>query len=628
MCGISGIIEKNNNVNVDELKIMCDRLSLRGPDAQGFFIDKNIGLGHRRLSVIDLETGDQPMFSEDKTIVIVFNGEIYNFHSVREELKTKGYSFHTKSDTEIILTGYLEYGIDLLLQKIEGMFAFALYDKTIEKTFIVRDRFGEKPLYYSVNDSRLVFASELKALEDIVPTKEISKEGLNHFLALSYIPAPYTIYTNIYKLSAGSYISIDKTFNVYIKTYYNFLQTISERKPYSNFEMCKKELREMLFDSVKKRMISDVPLGVFLSGGIDSSIIASIMSKISSEPINTFSIGFKEKEYDESYRANLVAENIQSNHTSHYLDYRDVVNLVNELILHFDEPFGDSSAIPSYYVAKLAREKVTVVLTGDCADELFIGYEKYLGSLYTKKYRSLPKFVRWLIEKGISLVPHISITNIALRKIKKVINNSLLSDFELHYNLMCLGFNDEERSNILINNHFVDIKQGLNNIYNSFNTNSSLEKGIYLDLNIVLEGDMLVKVDRMCMKNSLEARVPFLDSKIVENAYRMPISYKLNGNNKKYILKETFKDLLPKETLKFSKKGFSAPIDYWLRNELNEELKSVLGKNFISEQKLFNYEEVKRIYDEHMKSKENHMAKLWNLYVFQKWYKKKILEVE
>jgi len=625
MCGIAGIIEKNNDVDIKELKLMCDQLSLRGPDAEGFFIENNIGLGHRRLSVIDLNTGDQPMFSQDKSISIVYNGEIYNFQTLRTELEDKKHTFRTQSDTEVIINGYIEFGIDKLLQKLEGMFVFALFDKNKSMVYIARDKFGEKPLYYFVNNDKFLFASELKAFNNILTTPSISKFGLNYFLSLNYIPAPYTIYKDVFKLKASCYITISSDFDYSITQYYNLLEKISKQKKYSDFNKCKSELKDMLFDSVKKRMIADVPIGVFLSGGIDSSIIASIMSRISNKPINTFSIGFKEKTFDESDRAKIIANNIKSNHTIHFLDYSDVVNLVDGIIHHFDEPFGDSSAIPTYYVAKLAREKVTVVLTGDCADELFIGYDKYLGPYYTEKYRNLPSFVKGITKGIISIIPHTKMTNAMLRKIKKVINNAFLNDFDLHYNLMCLGFNDDERSHILINGNFLDIKQNISDIYNSFETNSSLEKGIYTDLNIVLEGDMLPKVDRMCMKNSLEARVPFLDSKIVEAAYRMPINYKLKGNDKKHILKETFKDLLPKETLKFSKKGFAAPIDYWLQNELNKELNEVISEKFINEQNIFNYEEITRIYYEHMNKKENHMNKLWNIYVFQKWYRTKIL---
>lgn len=621
MCGIAGIIERDRSVNVDHLKSMCDSLSLRGPDSEGIFIDDKIGLGHRRLSVIDLQTGDQPMFSNDKSIAIVYNGEIYNFKYLRAKLVDKGYQFHTQSDTEVVINGYLEFGIENLLLKLEGMFAFALYDKNKNKVFIARDKFGEKPLYYFIDEERFAFASELKAFRNVIPPTGISNMGLNYFLSLSYIPAPFTIYSNIFKLNSGSYITIDSNLHTQVYRYYNLLDRLSKKEPYSDFEQCKRELKQMLYESVSGRMISDVPIGAFLSGGIDSSIITSIMSEISTEPINTFSIGFREKEFDESDRARLVADKIKSNHTVHYLDYKDVVNLVDEIVLHFDEPFGDSSAIPTFYVAKLAREKVTVVLTGDCADELFLGYEKYLGHMYTSFYKKLPLVFKWIIEKIVSVVPHTRLTNSMLRKLKKVIHNANLIDFDLHYELMCLGFDDIGRKKIL-KSDFSDIKHSLAEIFDSYQATSSVERGQYVDLNIVLEGDMLTKVDRMCMRNSLEARVPFLDSKIVEAAFRMPVNYKLNGKNKKYILKETFKESLPPKTLKYPKKGFSVPVGYWLKNELNEEFKNLIAKNFVIKQNLFNHEAINQIYVEHMNGLEDHTTKLWNIYVFQKWYQK------
>ncbi|MCX7875230.1 MAG: asparagine synthase (glutamine-hydrolyzing) [Melioribacteraceae bacterium] len=620
MCGISGIIKKNNNVSIDDLKLMSDLLSQRGPDAEGFFIENNVGFAHRRLSVIDLETGDQPMFSDDNSIAIIYNGEIYNFLEIKDELIKLNCSFKTKSDTEVIIKGYQKFGIDLLLNKLEGMFAFALYDKTNELIFIARDKFGEKPLYYSIQNDKIIFSSELKALEPFIDKKSISKEGLNFYLSLSYIPAPYTIYQTVEKLNPSSYLKIDNSFTINKIKYYNLIDKIIQKENKS-FEVSKSELKNLLFDSVKKRMISDVPLGCFLSGGIDSSIIACVMNEISDRPINTFSIGFKEKEYDESNRAKIVADKIKSNHTIHYLSYNDIIELLDEILKYFDEPFADSSAIPSFYVAKLAREKVTVVLTGDCADEIFVGYEKYLANYYSNKYNLLPKFFKNLFEKFINLIPHSSLTNNLLRKIKKVIYNANHSFFDLHYNLMCMGFSDNERFSLLKGTNHFNIKERLLEKYNEFILGSEFEKGLYLDLTTVLEGDMLVKVDRMCMKNSLEARVPYLDSKIVELAYNMPLDFKLKGKNKKYILKETFKDLLPKETLKFSKKGFTAPIDHWLKNELKNELDELLNEDFINKQNIFNYNVIRKIYDDHFSGKENNMYKLWNLYVFQKWYK-------
>lgn len=623
MCGITGIIKKYGVNTGVELKAMCDRIVVRGPDAEGFFVEDSIGLGHRRLSVIDLATGSQPMFDTSGQIVIVFNGEIYNFQSLRDELIQLGYSFQTTSDTEVLINGYKQYGIKGLLDRIEGMFAFALYDRNTGKVFVARDKFGEKPLYYYDDSQQIVFASELKAFDEQIQ-KQIDPIGLNLFFTLTYIPAPYTIYKDVRKLPAGSYMEIGKKGSFEIHAYYDVLQKISTKERYQDFSKAQEDLKHLLYTSVKERMIADVPIGAFLSGGIDSSIIASVMAQISDKPINTFSIGFKEKEYDESDRAQLVADKIKSNHTVHYLDYNDVVSFVDDIILYYDEPFGDSSAIPSYYVAKLARQKVTVVLTGDCADELFGGYEKYLAQWYVSKLKKLPASMKWFMRTFISLVPHTRLTNSFLRKAKKVVNNIDCSDFDLHYSLMSLGFNDAERKNLLLSSNFAEVKSEVEKVYNKYTAGESLEKGFYTDLKVVLEGDMLVKVDRVCMKNSLEARVPFLDSKIVEAAYTMPVDYKIKGKEKKYILKETFKDLLPEETVNFSKKGFGVPVDYWFKNELRDELGKLLDKELIIRQNIFNYDVIKKLWDEHMSGKENHKGKLWNLYVFQKWYLSKI----
>lgn len=622
MCGIGGIINKQAPINASELNAICDKLYLRGPDDGKIFINNNIGLGHRRLSIIDLETGDQPMFSEDGNLVIVFNGEIYNFKELRQTLIERNHIFLTKSDTEVILIGYQEYGIDELLNRLEGMFTFALYDKEKDEVFIARDKFGEKPLYYFENDSGFYFASELKALENKFDKKKIDKIGLNYFLSLSYIPAPYTIYKDVKKLSSAHYIYLKRGKFIKLNKYYDLQVRISKQVIREDFKTASNELYNLLKDSVKKRMISDVPLGAFLSGGIDSSIITTLMAEISSKQINTFSIGFKEKAYDESERAKLIANKINSNHTVHFLDYKDVVEVVDDIIGYFDEPFGDSSAIPSFYVAKLAREKVTVVLTGDTADELFGGYEKYLGQYYSDRFKKLPKLLQSSFKLAIKIIPHTKLTNSLLRRIKKVLNNLEVSGFDIHYNMMCLGFNDIERNDLLKVGFIKNIKDEIKSVYDSFNSSEILEKGFFTDLNYVLEGDMLAKVDRACMMNSLEARIPFLDSKIVEFAYRLPLNFKIKGRNKKYILKETFKNILPKKTINFRKKGFGVPVDSWLKEELKDEISKMLSKDFIERQNIFNYDTVNKLLVEHLNGKENHKGKLWNLFVFQKWYLK------
>ena len=623
MCGITGIINKQNPVQLSELKAMCDQLQLRGPDAEGTWVGDYLGLGHRRLSVIDLETGDQPMFSPNGNLVLVYNGEIYNFKELRAELN---YTFLTNSDTEVILNGYLQYGMKELLRRLEGMFAFALYDKEKDEVFITRDKFGEKPLYYIDNKDNFYFASELKALESKFDKTSIDKKGLNFFLSLSYIPAPHTIYSEVKKLPAAHFIQYKKGLNIQLHKYYDLQENIADQPVQKDFQAACDELRIKLKDSVAKRMVSDVPVGAFLSGGIDSSIIAMLMAEISDQPINTFSIGFTEKTYDESERAKLIADKIKSNHTVHFLDYKDVVEIIDDIILHYDEPFGDSSALPSYYVAKLAREKVTVVLTGDCADELFGGYEKYLGQYYISKFKKWPKVFQQIIKGGVAITPHTRWTNSLLRRAKKVLSNLDQSEFEIHYNLMCLGFSDKERFSLLGKEYQEEIKGEIEEVYNSYQSSEPLEKGFYTDLHFVLEGDMLTKVDRVCMKNSLEARVPFLDSKIVEMAYRLPVNFKIKGNNKKYILKETFKDMLPPETVNFRKRGFGVPVDLWFRNELKTEIENLLSKDLIERQGIFNYKVVQSLLEEHLSGKENHKGKLWNLFVFQKWYLNKIEE--
>lgn len=618
MCGIVGIIKKKGELKLENLEYMCEALAKRGPNSQGIYVDKknkNVGLGHRRLSIIDLDGGYQPIFNEEKDVVIVFNGEIYNFQELRLEL-SKNHIFSTKSDTEVILHGYEEWGIKGVLERLEGMFSFIIYDSSIQKTYIARDKFGEKPLYYYENENEILFSSELKGILAHGIDKIINKEALNYYLSLNYIPAPYTIYENTFKLNAGHYLEVylgEKQ----IYKYYDLNEI--KFKEIKDFEVAKNELRKLLFKSVESRMVADVPMGSFLSGGIDSSIISAIMSKLSSKPINTFSIGFYEKEYDESENALKVSEYIKSNHTIFKLDYKDAANMIDEIILNFDEPFADSSAIPTYFVSKIASEKVKMVLTGDAADEIFGGYEKYLIGYYSEKYKKIPKFGKIIFEKIIKNIPHNSLTNVKLRQIKKVIRNSQKNIEDSRYELMCLAFKDIERQKLLKNN-YNDIKENILLNYKSFHKNKELDKALYSDLKIVLEGDMLVKVDRTSMQNSIEARVPYLDSNIVKFSQEIPDFFKIKGKNKKYILKEAFKDLLPKEIFNVRKSGFGVPIDYWFENNLKEELLELLCEKNIKEQNIFEYEYIKRILNEHMEKKENHKEKLWNIYVFQKWY--------
>lgn len=622
MCGIYGFLSKK--YTQAQLETATNSLEKRGPDSLGYYFESPLGLGHRRLSIIDLSSGGQPMFSEDKNIVIVFNGEIYNFQSIKKELAILGCNFLTSSDTEVIIKAYQAWGLQGCLDKLEGMFAFALWDEKLQKLFVVRDRYGEKPLYYTSNKEGFFFASELKALKEHYSKENLSKTALNLFFSLSYIPAPHTIYKDVFKLQPGNYLEIENNGEYKIKKFYDLKSVV--QKNHNNlikdYEQAKKELRQLLFASVEERMISDVPLGSFLSGGIDSSIVSAIMAKLSDQPIKTFSIGFKEKEYDESERAALVANHIGSEHTLHILGHEDLLAVVDETLAYFDEPFGDSSAIPSMMVAKKAREKVTVVLTGDCADELFGGYDKYLGKHYAEKYASYPSFVRTIFEKGVQWIPHNNYTNHTLRKVKKVIKAASLTPENRYLSLSSLGFQKTEKNDLLNDTFQEDVSIEILKQFNSLGISDELTQTFYSDIHLVLEGDMLAKVDRACMINSLEARVPFLDSKIVDFSFKLPHEFKIQGTNKKRILKETFSDLLPEETMNFSKKGFGIPIRLWFQNELKTELLDLLNKELLQLQNIFNLEYIQKLIDEHMSNQENHASKLWQLYVFQKWYNK------
>lgn len=619
MCAIAGILSDRNNDYTKYVNQMCEKMVLRGPDYHATYNEGYVTLGHSRLSIIDLSMGNQPMKSLDANVVIIFNGEIYNFKEIKSELQKTGYEFATKSDTEVIIAGYQTWGIDIVIDKLEGMFAFAIFDRKTKDVIIARDKYGEKPLYYEIRDKEFIFASELKAFSPSLKKYTLDKEALNFYLALNYIPSPYSIYKEIRKIPQGHYFRIDSELNIQDICYYNLAERIKE--PINDsYDKAEGNLKELIYDSIKKRMISDVPTGAFLSGGVDSSIVCTIMSEINKKTFDTFSIGFKEKEYDESERARIVAEKIGSEHNLHILDFDDVVDSINEIIDYYDEPFADNSAIPSYYVAKLAHKKVKVVLTGDGADEIFAGYEKYLGRYYANRYRRLPRLLQKSIKLFANHCPINHYTNIWIRKINKLIYIAESSNFDIYYNLMCLGNPDMKRNKLLKKELFVNIKPFIQKTYDSCPNNSSLNKEQFCDVKYVLEGCMFPKVDRACMHNSIENRTPLVDSRIIEYAFRINPEYKLKGKNKKRILKDIFSKILPSKTTRFPKKGFAVPVGYWFRNELRSELSLFVNKSFLERQGIFEFEYVKQLYDNHMSGKEYNDAQLWNFFVFQKWY--------
>lgn len=599
---------------------MSDRMERRGPDGEGLFIDGKVGLAHRRLAIIDLETGNQPMSLANGEVVIVFNGEIYNYKSLREELVQQGFTFHTSSDTEVVAAAYSFYGLEKSLLKLEGMFAFAIYDKLKQKVFLVRDRFGVKPLYFQQDGEHFSFASELKAFAPSLNTHHLDKTALNIFLSVGYIPAPYSIYEEIRKVMPGKWMEISCDGEVSEHRYYDVKEEMSG-PALTDEKEASELLRNRLAEAVRRRMVSDVAVGAFLSGGIDSSIVCCLMAKMQKEPIKTFSIGFNERDYDESERAEIVAKHIGANHTRFVLSYEEALPMLDELIAYYDEPFGDSSAIPSYYVARLASEHVKVVLTGDCADELFAGYEKYLAKYYVDKYNHLPQWIRKSMEWGVGHCPINKYTNNLLRKAKKVIRNSRFDGLDLYYALLCLGFDDDGRKSVLCNDFYRDVKGFYREQYHSFDDDVTyLQRQQLLDVGRVLEGQMFPKVDRACMHVSLENRAPFLDGSIVNLAFHLSDSLKQHGKDKKYILKKAFADILPEATTHFSKKGFGVPVDHWMRHELKDDLCRLLAPERLKRQGIFLPEIVSQLLEEHISGKENHKERLWFLYVFQKWW--------
>jgi len=623
MCGINGIIKNGNFSLKKELKIMNDLIIHRGPDDEGLFTEKNndfsLSMGMRRLSIIDLENGSQPFYSEDKKVVIVFNGEIYNYNKLKTKLLSKDVNFESNSDTEVILRLYLKYGVESF-SYLDGMYAFSIYDKRVNKIFIARDFFGEKPLYYKKSNNELIWASELKSIVSQLKNKpHICERSLELFFSLTYIPAPYTIYKNIHKLEPNCFIDYsldDDSFNI---------KKIQRKHTYSkykqSFSSAKIKIRDLVEESVMSRSISDVPLGTFLSGGVDSSIVSYCLAKNTSKKIDTFSIGFETKKFDESEKSKIVSKLINSNHHEYIINEKSLYSNLDKILNNFDEPFADSSALPTFLVSKLASNNVKVALTGDGGDEVFGGYNKYYIANINRFYCNLiPRKIHNLI-KG--LANNMLKTSIDDRGYKYKIKKTLSSiDYEnnFYWNMISLGFNRNQISEILKNYSGKTFDYYKNDLgLNDMNSLNSLRK---IDKTISLEGDMLVKVDRTSMLNSLECRAPFLNKKLWDFTFSLPENFLINKGSKKFILKESFKNFFPINFLEKSKQGFGVPVGDWLRSILKEELIFYCDKKFILKQNLFNYNTVKLLIDRHIGGFEDNTFKVWTFYCFQKWYKK------
>jgi asparagine synthase (glutamine-hydrolysing) len=620
MCGICGIVISETDRRVDEsiLQKMTQAITHRGPDDDGFYMGGQVGLGMRRLSIIDLVTGDQPVSNEDGSIWIVFNGEIYNYKDLSAEFTSKGHNFATQCDTETIVHAYEEYGVPCQAY-FNGMFAFALWDQSNKRLLLARDHIGIKPLYYWLGEGSLIFGSELKSiiLHPFVQ-REVDLDALDQFLTLEYIPTPRTIFKNIYKLPAGHRL-IFQNGQVSVEKYWD----IPDIETPENEEDVQEMLLELIDDAVKMQLMSDVPLGAFLSGGIDSSSVVAAMSRSSSNPVKTFSIGFDDATYNELPYARAVAKRYGTEHTEEILD-PDIVDLVEKLVPHLDEPFGDFSIFPTYLVSEVARRNVKVILSGDGGDEIFGGYDTYVAEAMDRYYRLLPGGVRQNLLPGlIARIPPRPEKKGAINKTKRFIEGAALPSSLQHTRWM-MFITDSDRDLLFQ----PDVRDSLNghstpDLFEQYFKEKShwepLAQQQYVDIKTYLVDDILTKVDRMSMAVSLEARVPLLDFRIVELAVNLPARMKITQGDTKRIFKKAMAKRLPVDVLQKPKQGFSIPIKHWLRDSLKPMMTDLLSQQRIRQRGYFNEDCISGWVDEHLNGLQNHSHKLWALMVFEIW---------
>ena len=623
MCGIAGFINFNRHDKAkakDQIIKMADTISHRGPDEEGYYIDDYAALGHRRLSIIDLASGQQPMGSLEGQVQIIFNGEIYNFLEIRAQLQAKGYRFHTSSDTEVILLAYIEWG-EGCIERLNGMFAFAIWDARNKLLLLARDRVGKKPLYYYHGDHSFAFASELKALQssNFFPTK-IDFQALDCYFSFGYIPAPRSIFASVKKLSAASYIVVSEK-NLKERKYWelNFADPVAR-----SMQDAADELQVLLDSAVQCRLMSEVPLGVFLSGGIDSPLVVAAMAQVSDVPVMTNTIGFDEHGFNELPAAKLVAEHLKTDHRE-FIVKPEITNILGKIAWHCDEPFADSSAVPTWYVCQMARQNVTVALSGDGGDESFGGYTfRYLPHLLESKIRAfLPSILRRPIFGTLgSLWPGSARLPKPLR-LKTIFENLAVSDVEAFYRDLIWLRGDIREA--LYTPDFKKSLQGFTPIdtiyplYTGNNATGALGRAQFTDIHFFMTDDVLMKVDRMSMAHSLEVRSPLLDYRIIEFAARLPTNLKLNSRQGKLILRELAARRLPSEIEKKPKLGFSIPTATWLRNQLKGIAEDVIFDknrmiyNILKEQK------VKQIWQEHQSRSRDHSVFLWGLMMLGLW---------
>jgi len=611
------------------LRKMTSSLSHRGPDDDGLYLnhlpDLSIGLGHRRLSIIDLsEAGRQPMSNEDKTVWMVFNGEIYNFQSLRAELEKKGHRFSSQTDSEVVIHLYEEEGIEGI-NRLAGMFAFAIWDDKSQTLFLCRDRLGIKPLVYYRDRGALIFASEMKGiLKDSDVAREIDWNALGLYLTFNFIPAPYTIFENIKKLKPG-HVLIFRKGEIEEKQYWN-IDSHSAGTVQKDFATQKDELFKLMEEAVRVRMIADVPLGAFLSGGIDSSIIVGLMARNSSQPVKTYSIGYKDMPmFDETEYAREVAVLNNTDHHEIKLGSQDVIDAIPDVLGSFDEPFADSSAVPMFVVSRETGIDVKVALSGDGGDELFAGYRMYAGEDWYSRYRLIPPSLRGnVIEPLFLSLPDSRDRKIPdyMRRAKKFLRGAKCDAFEERVFAWNEIFSKELREGIFKRSERIDHDLGKKLLAKRLNErdDDKINRMLYADVKGSLPGDMLKKVDAMSMQNSLEVRVPFLDHRVCEMAFTVSGDRKLRKGRGKYILIETFKDILPPSLLNRPKWGFEMPVSRWLKSDLRYLIDEYLSRETVVKQGIFNYDVIEKLINNLTANRSDISWQIWNLIVFQVWY--------
>jgi asparagine synthase (glutamine-hydrolysing) len=618
MCGIAGFADQPRAAaRHDDFSLvhrMCEVIRHRGPDDEGIHVEPGVGIGMRRLSIIDLSTGHQPIHNEDETVWVVFNGEIYNYRELRRELEAAGHRFYTSSDTETIVHAYEQWGEDGFA-RLRGMFGIALWDRRSRTLLLARDRAGIKPLHYAERQGRLYFGSEVKSLiaADAVD-REIDLEALDHYLSFLYAPRDRAMFKGVQKLPPGHLLRW-KDGRADVRQFW----AIGNQETFDGtFDEAATRLRAVLADAVRSHMMSDVPLGAFLSGGVDSSVVVGLMAEASERPVKTFSIGFDEPQFDELEHARTVAQHFGTEHHE-FVVRPDGLSILDRLIAHFDEPFADSSAIPTWYVSEIARRHVTVVLSGDGGDELFGGYDRYLPHARVAQFDRLPlPGKRQLAQVASRVLPHGAFGKRFLKHVAQDPNDRYLDSIAF--------FHDDERQAL----YTPDVRRALNGRkaerllsrhFERFNRLSPHSRMMRFDFETYLPEDVLTKVDRMSMAHSIESRVPLLDNEVIDFAATLPASMKIVNGRRKHVMKEAVKHLLPPGILDRKKQGFGVPLGVWFRGGLTDVFSDILGSATMRQRGYFEPSFVDRIVSEHLSGRRDHTLRLWQLLVFELWHR-------